>query len=385
MLVYIVLALAAIPAIYYSLALYSAIRYFSEARRLSPLPEFAPPVSLLKPIRGLDKDAYENFASFCQQDYPEYEILFCVDPDDPAVELLERLKQDYPLCNIRLLFGSGRQVVNDKVGRLVRLTREARHNLFVITDGDVRVEPNYLRSVVQPFANPKLGAATCFYSAAEHKTLLEKVQSISMASDFFAGILVAWKLDGIKFALAQTIVARRESIAAFGGYEILEDRPADDLYIGRLVAEQGYETALLPYVVKATPDFASLGQFFRKRLRWMTVMRHMRPAGHFGLLFTWGLPWAIVAILVHPTLAVIAGYLGGYLAFRLAMTWLIGIRGMQEQGLWRHMPLIPVWDVLAFAIWLSSFAQTTIRWRGVDYVLRDGKLTLSAGAAVEST
>lgn len=382
--VYIVLAIAAIPAIYYSLALYSALRFFSQARRSRVLPDFAPPVSLLKPIRGLDPGAYENFASFCEQDYPDYEILFCVDAEDPAVVLLERLKADFPNRNIRVLIGSGRQGVNDKVGRLVRLTREARYDLFVITDGDVRVKPDYLRSVVKPFSNPRLGAATCFYSAAEDKTLLERIQSISMASDFFAGILVAWKLDGIKFALAQTIVARRESIAAFGGYEVLEDRPADDLYIGRLVAEQGYETVLLPYVVKATPDFASLGQFFRKRLRWMTVMRHMRPAGHFGLLFTWGLPWACVAIAVHPALGVVAGYLGGYLAFRLAMTWVIGIRGMGERGLWRQMPLIPVWDALAFAIWVTSFSQTTIRWRGVDYKLRDGKLTLNAAAAVEN-
>lgn len=384
MLIYLVLLIAAIPAIYYTLALYSALRYFSQARPARELPEFTPPVSILKPIRGLDAEAYENFASFCRQDYPEYEILFCVDANDPTVAVLEKLKKDFPHCNIRVLFGSGRHVVNDKVGRLVRLTREARHDLFVITDGDVRVEPNYLRSVVRPFANPKLGAATCFYSAAKEKTFIEKLQSISMASDFFAGVLVAWKLDGIKFALAQTIVARRESIAAFGGYEVLEDRPADDLYIGRLVAEQGYETVLLPYVVTATPDFASLDQFFRKRLRWMTVMRHMRPAGHFGLLFTWGLPWSLVAIAAHPTIGVAAGYLGTYLAYRLTMTWLIGIRGMQDRGLWRRMPLIPVWDALAFVIWVTSFSQTTIRWRGVDYVLRNGKLTLSAGAAAES-
>jgi ceramide glucosyltransferase len=385
MLVYIVLGVAAIPAIYYLLALYSSLRFFSESKQPTAVSNFTPPVSLLKPVRGLDPEAYENFASFCTQDYPEYEIVFCIDADDsPAVELLEKLKHDFPQCSIRVLLGSGRKVVNDKVGRLVRLTQEARYDLFVITDGDVRVEPGYLRSVVQPFVDPQMGAATCFYSSAKDKTWLEKIQSISMASDFFAGVLVAWKLDGIKFALAQTIVARRQSIADFGGYEILEDRPADDLYIGRLVAEQGYKTVLLPYVVKITPDFATFGQFFRKRLRWLTVMRHMRPAGHLGLLFTWGLPWSLVAISAHPTATVAASYLGVYMTLRVAMTWLIGIRGMREPGLWSKMPLIPVWDLLGFAIWLASFVQSTIRWRGVNYVLRNGRLILSAGEAVES-
>lgn len=378
MLVYFALAIAATPGIYYLLALYSSLRFFQPAEPTADQPQFTPPLSLLKPIRGLDPEAYQNFASFCTQDYPDYEVLFCVDPDDPARVLIEKLKMDFPACRIRLLLGSGRNVVNDKVGRLVRLTREAQHELLVITDGDVRVKPDYLRSVIRPFANPNVGAATCFYASTGDKTLLEKVQSISMASDFFAGILVAWKLDGVRFALAQTIVTRRQNLATFGGYEILEDRPADDLYIGKLIAEQGFETLLLPYVVQTVPDFESFGQFFRKRLRWMTVMRHMRPAGHFGLLFTFGLPWSLLAIIVHPRLPVVLGYLGSYLVLRVCMTWLIGIRGMRQPELWKTMFLIPVWDLLAFAIWLASFGQTTIRWRGVNYFLRNGKLTLNA-------
>ncbi|HEX4170079.1 MAG TPA: glycosyltransferase [Bryobacteraceae bacterium] len=386
MLVYFVLGIAATPAIYYLIALYSSLSFFLRAKRSNSdsYSDFTPPVSLLKPIRGLDPEAYENFASFCRQDYPQYEILFCVDPGDPAIAVLEKLKSDYPQCNIRLLLGSGRQVVNDKVGRLVRLTHDAQYELFVITDSDVRVEPNYLRSVVRPFLDPKIGAATCFYASTEDKTLLETIQSISMMSDFFAGILVAWKLDGVKFALAQTIVTRRQHIAHFGGYEILEDRPADDLYIGRLVAEQGLETLLLPYVVRTVPDFESPGQFFRKRVRWMTVMRHMRPAGHFGLLFTWGLPWCLVAIAVHPTVAIASGYLGCYLLLRVLMTWLIGIRGMKQAGVWKKMALIPVWDLISFTIWMTSFGQTTIRWRGVNYLLRNGKLILRASDSAES-
>ena len=213
---YIVLGIATFPFIYYLLALYSALRFNAEPDPSKGPRDFLPAVSILKPVRGLDPEAYANFASFCRQDYPEYEVLFCVDREDPAVEILEKLKQDFPACKIRILFGSGRTAINDKVARLVRLTREAAYDRFVITDGDVRAEPNYLRSVVGCFSNPNMGAATCFYSSTEDKTFLEKLQSISMISDFFAGILVAWKLDGVKFALAQTILTTRKISPASG-------------------------------------------------------------------------------------------------------------------------------------------------------------------------
>lgn len=382
---FLVLGVAVFPFIYYLISLYSAREFFAQEPEYSaPNREFTPPVSILKPVRGLDPDAYQNFASFCDQDYPEYEVVFCVDRDDPAVEVVEKLKRDFPKCNIRLLFGSGRNGINDKVGRLVRLTEEAKYDLFVITDGDVRVDSGYLRSVVTPFQNPKLGAATCLYASTEDKSFVERLQSVSMIADFFAGIIVAWKLDGVKFTLGQSILTTRENISGFGGYKTLEDRPADDLYIGRLAIEQGLETRLLPYVVRTVPDFRSTKDLLRKRLRWMTVMRHMRPSGHFGLLFTWGLPWSLAAIAVHPTMAVAAGYLGTYAILRIAMTWLIGIRGMHQTGLWKKMYLVPVWDVTAFLIWIASFAQHTIRWRGVDYFLRNGRLTLNSVRTVET-
>jgi ceramide glucosyltransferase len=185
---------------------------------------------------------------------------------------------------------------------------------------------------------------------------------------------VAWKLDGVKFTFGQTIVATRQSLASFGGYQVIENRPADDLLVGRLIAEQGYEVKLLPHTVEAVADFESLRELLYKRVRWMTVMRGMRPWGHLGLIFTWGLPWALLAIAVHPTAPITAGYLGTYLALRIAMTSLIGIRGMKESGLWSKMPLIPLWDAVAFLIWLISFGRNTIRWRGIDYHIRKGML-----------
>lgn len=370
------LLLATIPFIYYVLALYSSARFFRRGRRSREgKSEFTPPVSNLKPVRGLDPEAYENFASYCRQDYPEYEIVFCVsDREDPAAAVIEKLIQDFPERQIRILYGSGRDAINDKVAKLVRLVSEAKYDVLVINDADVRVAPDYLRSVVAPLRDPKTGGATCLYVSTEERTFLQRLQSIGMTCDFFPGIFVAWQLDGVKFAFGQTIVTTRQRIQDFGGYEAIENRPADDLLVGRMVAEQGYRVELLPYVVETVADFESFKDLLYKRVRWMTVMRHMRPWGHLGLLVTQGLPWAIVAFAVSPTAAIAVAYFGGYLAFRMAMTGLVGIWGLKQRRLWQKLPLIPLWDGLAFLIWIASFTRRTIRWRGVDYTVRQGML-----------
>ena len=366
---------AAIPGVYYLLAIYCSARYFRVARRENPPnPDFTPPISCLKPIRGLDEDAYENYASFCRQDYPEYEIVFCVDPEDPALPVLEKLIADFPERKIRLLFGSGRNAINDKVARLVRLVSEAQYELLVITDGDIRVGPDYLRAVAHPFRDPKVGGATTLYVSTEETSFVQELQSVGMISDFFAGILVAWQLDGIHFMFGQSIVTTRQRIAGFGGYQVIENRPADDLNVGRLVAAQGYEVKLLPYIVKTVADFQSLKDLFYKRVRWMTVMRLMRRRGHQGLIFTWGLIWALIAVAIHPTLPIVIGYLGSYIVLRVILTWMIGIHGMRQKGLWPKMLLIPLWDAVAFMIWVASFGRSVIRWRGYDYYIRDGIL-----------
>jgi len=371
---YFFLALAAAPFIYYLLVLYSSWRFFrqssdSPAKNL----DFTPPVSNLKPVRGLDPEAYENFASYCRQDYPDYELIFCVgDENDASVPVLQKLMRDFPERQIRILYGSGRNAINDKVAKLVRLVREARNEVLVINDSDVRVEPNYLRTVVAPLRNPKVGGVTCLYVSIHDKSFAQHLHSIGMISDFYPGILVARQLDGIKFALGQTIVTTRAHIAAFGGYESLENRPADDLLAGRLIAGQGFEVELLPYAVQTVPDYDSLKDLFIKRLRWMTVMRHMRPLGHLGLAFTQGLPWCLAVAITHPA-AIGFSYLGAYLFFRVLIACLIGVWGL-KQGLWKQMPLIIVWDATAFVIWLLTFGRNSIRWRNVDYRIREGTL-----------
>jgi ceramide glucosyltransferase len=368
--------IAAIPFIYYLIAIYSTWRFFrTSSKQNARVPSFTPPVSILKPVRGLDPDAYENFASFCRQDYPEYEIVFCVgDYTDPVLPAIEEVVRDFPECKIRVLFGSGRVATNDKVAKLARLTDEAHHEYLVINDSDVRVDAGYLRTIVAPLADPKVGAVTCFYAPTDEKTLVQHLQSVGMLSDFYAGILVAWQLDGVKFALGPTIATTRARLAGFGGYQAIENRTADDLLVGRLIAEQGYEVKLLPYSVLTVADYDSMRDLSNKRLRWIVVMRHMRPRGHFGLIFTLGLPWSLAAVAVRPALAVAIGYLGTYLALRCAMTWLIGSWGLKHRVSWQKYALIPLWDAMASLIWLVSFTRTTIMWRGHKYFIREGQL-----------
>jgi len=378
---YVFLSIAVLPFIYYLLVFFSSWRFFSQS---STQNTFMPPVSVLKPIRGLDPEAYENFASFCRQDYPDYELLFCVsDSDDPVMPILEKLIRDFPERRIRILIDSGKGAANDKVAKLNRLVREAQNEFVVMGDSDVRVRPDYLRTVLGPLANPGVGAVTCFYLPAHRQTLAENLQTMGMVSDFYAGTMVGWQLEGIRFALGPTIATSRTRLSEFGGLKSIENQPGDDLLVGRLIAEHGHEVVLLPYTVLKLAGCHSLPELLSKRIRWMVVMRHMRRWGHLGLIFTQGLPWTLAAIAIHPTPLVALTYTGLYLGLRIAMTWSIGIRGLKERGLWQRMFLIPLWDAFACFIWLASFFRNTVRWRNSEYWIRDGMLLAVTSSPAE--
>jgi ceramide glucosyltransferase len=381
------LGAAAIPFIYYLIVLWSSLRFFASARNATPggsaNAKFQPPVSNLKPVHGLDPEAYENYASFCRQDYPDYEILFCIgSTDDPAYSVLEKIQQDFPERPIKIIVGNKSEAVNDKVAKLARLVEEASHEHLVISDSDVRVEANYLTTLMAPLTDPHVGAVTCFYVPADVGTMVDRLQEVGMLSDFYPGILVAKELDGVKFALGPTIATTKARLAGFGGYAAIENRPADDLLVGRMIAEQGVEVRLLATTVETVPDFGSLRELFVKRLRWMTVMRHMRPWGHLGLIFTLGLPWVVLALIVsatagydlRETLLVAAAYVGAYVVLRSAITLVIGVWGLRQRGVWAKLWLIPAWDAMATALWLVSFTRRTIKWRGREYRIVGGEL-----------
>ena len=380
---FILFALACIPFVYYSIVLFSTVQFFRKTpppptRAASP---FTPPISNLKPVRGSDPEAYENFASFCRQDYPEYEVIFCVgDENDPVLPVIRRLQKDFPDRPIRVLLGSGRAAANDKVAKLARMSAEARFEHLVISDSDVRVGPDYLRTLIAPMADPQTGAVTCFYVSSGEKTLLDELQSVGMTADFYPGILVAKQLDGVKFALGPTIATTRTRLAAFGGYEAIENRPGDDLLVGQLIAEDGYRVELLNYSVETVADFQSWNDLVHKRLRWLVVMRHMRPWGHLGLVFTHGLPWSLLAVAIWPAWLTALAMLGAYFAFRLSILYSVAVWGLRQQCSWRSAALVAVWDALAFVLWLASFTRNTIRWRGSNYYIRNGQLVPATNA-----
>ena len=238
-----VLLLAAAPLAYYIAATFAAWRFFRRARR-HKLRNYTPGVSLLKPVRNVDFGTYENYSSFCRQDYPDYEILFAVnDASDPAVPLIRRLIAEFPARQIRLLVGADNLGANRKVNKLARLSREAQHEILVLTDGDVRVGPNYLREVVAPFVDESTGAVTCFYRGIAEKNLGAELEAIGASSDFFAGVLMAELTEGINFALGASIVTTKRWLSKIGGFESIAGLLADDYELGvRIAGADGWHS-----------------------------------------------------------------------------------------------------------------------------------------------
>lgn len=369
-----VFLLAVAPLLYYALATLAALRFFRR-ERARQFPEFTPPVSLLKPVRGLDFGSYENFASFCRLDYPTYEILFAVnDEEDPAVAVIRRITSDFPDQRIRLLVGAEQLGTNRKVNKLARLAREAQHDVLVLTDGDVRVGPNYLREVVAPLANHKTGVVTSFYRAIAERNLWAEIEAVGASSDFFAGVLMAGWTEGISFALGASITTTKEWLGKMGGFEAIANTLADDYELGHRIAKAGGEVILSREPVWTMYPAQTLPGFWNHQERWARTIRLCRPLSYVGLLFTQGLPWVLLAALFAPAAWVGVTYLCAYLILRIAMAWSVGVWGVGDDVLRHNLWLVPVRDVLYFAVWLASFGSNHIRWGGAEYVIRKGQM-----------
>ncbi len=373
---WLVLIFACASFAYYLLCIYAALRFFLGKPKQKPaLSGFAPPASILKPVRGLDREAYENFASFCRLDYPEYEILFAVsETDDPAIPIIQKLVRDFPQRCIRLLVGAENLGASSKVCKLVRLVREARHDLFVISDSDVRVEPDYLRAVVAPFRDPRVGAVTTLFRGMVDRRLGSQIDCVGASSEFCAGAMVARVLEGVKFTLGATMATTRQRLAEIGGFEALVDHHSDDFELGNRIASRGYRIEMIPYTVWMVFPAQTMRDYLHHELRWAIGLRHIRRWGHLGLIFTHGLVWALVAAAVAPSTTAAITYLAAYLVLRLLMAWVVGVWGLKDPVLGRKLWLVPLRDALAFLIWLASFTSNRIQWRGLEFTIREGRL-----------
>jgi ceramide glucosyltransferase len=368
-----ILGAAVLPSLSYLFIIFAA-RNFFQRHRAAPR-DFTPPISVLKPVYGLDYEAYENFASFCHQDYPEYEILFGVTHDqDAAVPVIRKLMADFPALPIRLIVTPEKIGSNDKVNKLCGMARAARHNLLVQSDADIRVGADYLRSMAAPFRDATVGATTSFFTGLALPSLWPELEAIYLSTDFMPSVLMAQQLEGVHFALGATVAVTRASLVAIGGFEALADDAADDYELGFRIAARGYRVELVEGSVKTWCSHPSLHDFFIQRLRWAIMARQSRPLGYVGLVFTQGLPWTILAVLFAPTPLRALGFVAAYLILRLGVVWTMGIWGLQDDLLKRRWWLVPLWDAFAFAIWLASLLWSRVRWRGVDYQVADGRL-----------
>lgn len=377
--------MALAPLVYYLIAMYCVWDYFQETRsKAAASPEYAPPVSILKPVRGVDEDAYENFTSFCRLDYPSYEILFAVaDTDDPVLPLLDRLRAEFSRCEIRIITEVPQLGANRKLNNLAKLAKEARHDVLVISDSDVRVAPNYLREVAARFADPEVGAVTAFFRGITRGSVGAEMEALVLAAETVPNALVARKIEGkVQFAFGWTMATTKEHLKAIGGFEDMVNVHSDDFELGNRIAARGLKIELLPAPVEMVFAPETFGQYLRHELRWAIGLRNVRPAGYAGLLFTYGLPWTIAATLLAPTAGCAASYVTAYLFLRLGQVWLTGAWGLKDPVTRKSWWLTPLRDLVNFLVWVAGFFNDKIVWRGVSYRVKKGMLEPVGGSRI---
>src|SRR5579859_290374 len=359
---------------FYLLCLWSAYRFQREARtgRLAG----TPPVTILKPLRGLDPQMYESFRSHCAQDYPEFELIFGVsEADDPAIGAVEQLVREFPQCKIRLLVCPEVLGNNRKTSNLVQMLAFAQYDHILINDSDIYVTADYLRRVMAPFARPQVGMVTCPYRGIAADTLGSKLESIGISTDFIAGVLVARQIEGgIHFALGSTLAMSRPALEAIGGLRPLVDYLADDFELGYRIAKAGYEVVLADIVVETHLPAYSFRGFFEHQMRWARSTRDSRRMGYLGLLLTFGLPWSIFAVLLAPLTWWSWATLAAAAALRAAVALKVGVGVVHDRAVSRRLWLVPLRDLVAFAVWFASFVDHTVHWRGEVFILENGKI-----------
>lgn len=357
------------PLVFYCMAIYAGLDYFRRIRSL-PTPDrgFAPAVSILKPVRGVDREAYENFVSFCGLDYPEYEILFAIaDVDDPVIPIILRLQKHHPQQSIRLIVGIEQIGITRKTNSLVRLAREAQYDLLVINDSDVRVEKDYLREVVAPFAGSKVGVVTAFFRGLTPGSFVSELDAVGYPTDAAANTLVARMLGDIDFALGWTMATTKELLREIGGFEALVNHHSDDFALGNEMFKRGYRIELMSKPVWMVFQDESMGDFLKHELRWSILLKNLRPGGYAAMAMTFGLPWAALVALVVPSRMVGAGYFLAYLLLRLLVAWIIGVWGLDDPTVRKKIWLVPIRDAVNFCVYVASFFSNTVRWRGIEY------------------
>jgi ceramide glucosyltransferase len=361
---------------FYLMCIVSALDYLRSRRGTRGSGQVLPGVSILKPLRGTDPGMYESFRTHCCQDYPDYEIIFGIsEADDPAAELVGRLQREFPQCTIRLLVCADILGSNVKVSNLVQMLPHARHHFVLVNDSDIRVAPDYLRRVMSEFADPRVGLVTSLYRGNAASTLGSRLEALGISTEFMSGVLAARTLEtGLHFALGSTIALRREALQAIGGFEAVLDYLADDYELGYRIAGAGYDVCLASTVVETLVPAYSFRDFFSHQLRWGRSTRNSRRWGYFGLVLTFGFPWAVLAAIVSRGAGWAWILLVLALLCRLLMALVVGGKVVGDRQVLRDSWLLPLRDMIAVVVWIGSYTGRTVSWRGRRFILKDKKL-----------
>jgi len=371
-LAFLLLAVVAGSLVYCVLTVIAAGNY--GAVRPQP-PEDWPPISVLKPLAGVDLDLEENLRTFFEQRYPRYELLFAVRAaDDPAVAVAEHLRAAFPAVPSRLIVTGEPPYPNAKVYSLDCMFAAASYDLLVMADSDVRVTPELLATLAAEFQEEKVGLLTCPYRAVPGPGFWSRLEAIGLNTEFLSGVLVARLLEGMRFALGPTIAARRQTLVDIGAFHALREYLAEDFVMGQRAAELGWRVLLSSYVIEHHIGGQPFAANMRHRLRWNRSTRRSRPWGYVGQLFTNPLPPALLFVAAvpvwWPVLVVTA-------AFRALAAWSAAGRVLRDPLLRQYWWLVPLQDLASMTLWLAGFFGTTILWRGRKYqLLRDGRFRL---------
>jgi ceramide glucosyltransferase len=359
---------------FYLLSIIAGLRFFSrpEPNEDGNLAS----ATIMIPLHGADFKAYQNYAGFCRQDYPEYQIVFGVrDSRDSSIPIVQRLIEEFPDRDIALVVSDKTIGQNLKVSNLQNMLERVKHERIVIVDSDIRVSPDYLRRVLAPLEHGRVGMVTCLYRAAEAPDFGAKLEAVGITAEFAPGVLVAWMLEGVKFALGSTMATTRTRLEAAGGFSALADYLADDFMLGNLIDRSGYEVRLSKHVVETAMQPVGLGGMLRHQLRWARSTRISRPLGYLGMILTFGTALALLTVAMDLASLPSLLLLGATLIARLTMGWLIGVHWLKDKLLKRYFWLVPVRDLLSFLIWCSSWVGKRVEWRGRLFeVGRDGKM-----------
>lgn len=348
---------------------------------------FTPPVSILKPLHGLEPNLEENLESFFEQDYPEFELIFCARrDDDPGLKLAHSLAARHPRVAVRILACGEPSWTNAKLFSLERMWPHARHDLLVISDSDVRVTRSYLREVVKPFRDARVGLNTCIYRGLPAGGFWTQVEALGMSVEMTAGVLVAEMIEGMKFALGPTIVLRKECLQALNGFGFMADYAADDYILGNSIADSGMKVALSHHSVAHIVINHTFSACFEHQVRWMRSTRFSRPKGHLGSLLTYAMPYGLLGMIAasvagRPMLGTIL--LAMAMGNRILQSIIAGYLVAGDRNALVRCWLFPIRDLLSGALWLASYFSSNINWRGEAYrLVRGGRMVRIGPAAM---